>query len=91
MAQTTISIRIDENLKTKFSDFCEAVGMNMTTAFCMFAKDTVKNQALPFEITTRKRKNDPFWSERNQKLLKESIKEMEETGGTVREVWMGPK
>ena len=61
----------------------------MSTAICMFAKDAVRNQSLPFEVTTRRRKSrDPFWSEANQKLLRESMKEMEETGGMVKEVWM---
>lgn len=84
MAQTTINIRMDEGLKANFSKFCENVGMSMTTAFCMFAKNTVKNQALPFEVTTRKREDkDPFWSEENQARLRESIRQMEETGGTV--------
>lgn len=89
MAQTTINVRMDEELKSKFSLFCENVGMSMSTAICMFAKDTVRNQSLPFEITTRRRKlRDPFWSEANQRLLRESKKEMEETGGMVKEVWM---
>ena len=89
MSQTTINIRIDESLKDKFSNFCEEVGLNMSTAFCMFAKNTVLNQSLPFEVTTQKRnKRDPFWSENNQKLLRKSINEMEETGGIIHEVWM---
>ena len=87
MSQTSINIRIDEDLKNKFNKFCEEVGMSMSTAFCMFAKDTVKNQSLPFSITTKRRK-DPFWSEENQARLQKSIAEMEETGGMVKEVWM---
>lgn len=83
MPQTTISIRMDEGLKLKFSNFCEKVGINMSTAVCMFAKDTVRNQSLPFEVTTHKRKlRDPFWSDTNQARLRESIKEAEATGGT---------
>lgn len=91
MSQTTINIRMSKELKAQFSDFCENVGMNMTTAICMFAKNTVKNQALPFAVTTKKSKKDPFWSEANQKLLRESIAEMEKTGGKVHEVWMSKK
>ena len=91
MAQTTVNIRMDDKLKAQFGEFCEKVGMTMTTAICMFAKNTVNNQALPFEVTTKRRKNDPFWSEANQKLLRESIAEMEATGGKVREVWMSNK
>ena len=87
MSQTTISIRMDEGLKSKFSSFCENVGINMSTAVCMFAKDTVRNQSLPFEVTTRKRKTqDPFWSAANQARLRQSIREMEETGGTPHSV-----
>ena len=91
MTQATLSIRMDEDLKNKFNDFCENVGMNMSTAICMFAKDTVKNQALSFEITTKKRAKDPFWNEANQHRLRESMQQMEKTGGTVREVWMSEK
>ena len=89
MSQTTLNVRIDETLKTNFGKFCDEVGMSMSTAVCLFAKNTVKNQSLPFEVTTRRqRRNDPFWSEANQRLLRESMKEMEETGGMVKEVWM---
>ena len=89
MAQTTINIRIDEDLKVKFNRFCEETGLTMSAAFCMFAKDTVRNQSLPFIVTTKKRRTrDPFWSDENQARLRESINEMEATGGTVKEVWM---
>lgn len=88
MAQTTMNIRIDERLKSQFSDFCEAVGMSMSTAVCMFAKNTIKNQTLPFEVTTRKtlRMHDPFWNDENQRILKASIAELESTGGTVHDL-----
>ena len=84
MSQTTISIRMDEGLKARFSKFCGNVGMNMSTAICMFAKDAVRNQALPFEVTTRKRsESDAFWSDRNQARLRESVAQLEKTGGEI--------
>ena len=84
MTQTTINIRMDEKLKTNFSKFCENVGMSMTTAICMFVKNTVRNQELPFEVTTKKRESrDPFWSENNQTRLRESITQLETTGGKM--------
>lgn len=52
MAQTNINIRIDEDLKKQFEAFCSEIGMNMTTAFCIFAKTAVRQQRIPFEITT---------------------------------------
>lgn len=92
MSQAIVSIRMDEKLKKQFNDFCEEVGMTMSTAICLFAKNTVKNQILPFDITTKKHsKKDPFWSPENQKRLRESIAEIEKTGGTVHNIWMGEK
>lgn len=83
MTQAVINIRMDEGLKTSFGRFCDDVGMSMSTAICMFAKNTVKNQALPFEVTTRRREKDLFWSEANQARLRESMREMEQTGGVA--------
>ena len=86
MAQAIVSIRMDEGLKSKFNTFCEQTGMTMSTAICMFARNTVRNQALPFAVTTKRETRDPFWSAENQKALRESIAQMETTGGTVHEV-----
>ena len=38
MAQTNINIRMDTDLKKQFEDFCNDMGMTMTTAFTIFAK-----------------------------------------------------
>ena len=38
MAQTNINIRMDADLKKQFEDFCNDMGMTMTTAFTIFAK-----------------------------------------------------
>ena len=83
MAQTTVSIRMDEDLKKQFEAFCSDVGMNMTTAFCVFAKAAVRERRIPFEISAR---NDPFYSPENMERLRRSIAQMEATGGTVHEV-----
>ena len=50
MAQTNISIRMDEDLKRQFDAFCSEIGMNMTTAFTIFAKSVVREQRIPFEL-----------------------------------------
>ena len=53
MAQAAFSIRMDEDLKRDFSQFCDNVGMNMTTAFVVFAKAAVRERRFPFEIGER--------------------------------------
>ena len=52
MAQTSVNIRMDEDLKKQFDNFCSDVGMSMTTAFCIFAKTVVREHRIPFEIRT---------------------------------------
>lgn len=51
MAQTNINIRMDENLKQQFDRFCNELGLNMTTAFNIFAKTVVRQQRIPFELS----------------------------------------
>ena len=51
MAQTNINIRMDADLKKQFEDFCNDMGMTMTTAFTIFAKKAVREYRIPFEIS----------------------------------------
>ena len=50
MAQTSVNIRMDADLKRQFEAFCSDMGMSMTTAFCIFAKKVVRAYRIPFEI-----------------------------------------
>ena len=81
MSQSTISIRMDDDLKRSFDHVCNELGMSMSTAVTMLAKKMTREQRLPFELSV-----DPFYSEQNQARLRRSIAEMESTGGTVHEV-----
>ena len=51
MAGTNVTVRIDEETKREFDAFCENVGINITTAFNMFIKATLRNRELPFSVT----------------------------------------
>ena len=83
MAQTTLNVRIDKQLKSELEEFCNNVGMNVSVAVNMFAKAVVREQRLPFEVAI-----DPFYSKANQERLKRSIAQMEATGGTIHELPM---
>jgi len=52
MAQTSVNIRIDEDLKHDFDNLCSDFGLTMTAAFTVFAKAVVRQQRIPFEIST---------------------------------------
>ena len=68
---TTVSVRMDENLKRDFDEICNELGLSMTTAITMLAKKMTREQRLPFELSV-----DPFYSEQNQARLRKSIAEM---------------
>lgn len=52
MAQTNVNIRMDEATKQAFDAFCEEIGLSMSAAFNIFAKTVVREQRIPFELTT---------------------------------------
>lgn len=82
MALKTVNIRIDEELKKQaeilFSDF----GMNMTTAFTIFAKAVVRERKIPFEITA----SEPFYNEDNIEHLKKSINQLNQKRGAMHDI-----
>ena len=41
---------MDSDLKNKFEAFCADMGMTMSTAFNIFAKKSVREYRIPFEI-----------------------------------------
>lgn len=81
MAQTTVSVRMDDELKRDFDAVCNDLGLSMTTAITMLAKKMTREKRLPFEVSV-----DPFYSDENMERLRRSIAQMEATGGTVHEV-----
>jgi DNA-damage-inducible protein J len=83
MAQTNVNIRMDENLKKQFDAFCSEIGMNMTTAFCVFAKTAVRQNRIPFEISAE---SDPFYSEANQSRLRKSLADLKAGKGKLHEL-----
>jgi DNA-damage-inducible protein J len=51
MADTTnISIRMDTELKKQAEKLFNELGMNMTTAFNIFLRQSVRQQRIPFDV-----------------------------------------
>ena len=49
MANTNVTMRIDETLKSQLQELMSSLGLDMTTFFTMAAKQAVREQALPFK------------------------------------------
>ena len=54
MADTTVTIRVDENIKRLFEEFCTDVGLNMSVAVNLFIRASLREQRLPFPIEASK-------------------------------------
>ena len=52
MAQTNVNIRMDEATKIAFDRFCEEIGLSVSAAFNIFARTVVREQRIPFALTT---------------------------------------
>ena len=52
---TTLSIRMDKDLKADAEEFFSNIGMNLTTAITCFFKKMQDEQAIPFAIGRRKK------------------------------------
>ncbi len=54
MATANITMRMDEELKTQLQELVSNLGMDLTTFFTISAKQAVREQRIPFEITMNK-------------------------------------
>lgn len=51
MESVNVTVRMDKETKRDFESFCDNVGINITTAFNMFVKATLRTRELPFIVT----------------------------------------
>ena len=80
MATTSVTIRMDENLKKQAEILFDEMGLNMTTAITMFTKAAVRQKAIPFDINIS---THPFWSEENQAYLRKALANLNSGEGKV--------
>ncbi len=48
MSQTTVSVRMDEQLKKEFDGVCNDLGLTMSTAVIMLAKKMAREKRIPW-------------------------------------------
>ncbi|MCL1917823.1 MAG: type II toxin-antitoxin system RelB/DinJ family antitoxin [Peptococcaceae bacterium] len=78
MAQTNLTIRIDEEIKRDAEILFSRIGLNMSTAINIFFRQAIRAQAIPFELKAY----DGYYNEHNMKRILESI-EQAKTGQVV--------
>ena len=76
MAETTdLKIRIDKDLKDQAEVFFNELGLNMSSAFNIFVRQSLRQGKIPFELSLVP---DPFYSATNMAVLRHSIQEANE-------------
>jgi DNA-damage-inducible protein J len=74
-----VTIRLDREVKEQAERMFNDFGMNLSTAFNIFARQSLRQGKIPFEIY------DPFYNEKNQARLARSIADAEAGKVTVRD------
>lgn len=82
MADTVlVQARVPVELKSSTDPIFQSMGMDIATGIRLFLAQVKLHNALPFEV-----KADPFWSEENQRILRESIAQLESGHGVKHEL-----
>ena len=82
MANTVLfNFRMDAQVKAEMEKVCNDLGMNMSTAFNIYAKKIAREHRIPFELTT-----DPFYSESNMAFIRAGIEELNAGRGVEHEL-----
>ena len=72
MADTiNVTIRLNREVKEQAERMFNDFGMNLSTAFNIFARQSLRQGRIPFEIY------DPFYNEKNQAELSRRIADIE--------------
>ena len=82
MTEDTLVINLEPELLKQAEAICEDMGFSLATACTIFCKAVVRTRSIPFSIQA----SDPFWSETNQKYLRKSIKDLDESKGQEHEL-----
>jgi DNA-damage-inducible protein J len=73
MAQTNLTIRIDESIKQEAESLFSKIGLNISTAINVFFRQAIREQSIPFEL----KPYDEYYSGAKMERLMHSIGQAE--------------
>ena len=71
MAQTNLTIRIDEDIKRDAELLFNRIGLNMSAAINVFFRQSIREQAIPFEL----KPYDEYYGKHNMARILHSIEQ----------------
>lgn len=72
MATTSVTMRIDEELKAQAEELFADLGLNMTSAFTVFVKQAVREQCIPFKISRTEANDDTLEAMEEVRQMKQN-------------------
>ncbi len=79
MAQ--ISMRVDDDVKKRAEIACDTLGLNLTTAINIYLVKLGNEMRIPFNVSA-----DPFYNPENQRVLQESINQLNKGKGKLHDI-----
>lgn len=76
-----VNLLLDEKVKRDMERACADMGLSITTAFELFAKQVGRERRLPFEISA-----DPFYGESNTRHLLRGVEALDAGEGKEHEL-----
>ena len=67
MPQTSLTIRIDENIKREAESLFNKIGLNTSSAINVFFRQAIREQAIPFELRLY---DDYYTGQRLERILR---------------------
>ena len=58
MAQTAMTVRMDNQQKAQFDKLCEQFGMSANTAINIFVKAVIRSKSIPFSIQAKEEEEE---------------------------------
>ena len=71
MSEVSVNIMMDKDLRDSFMNLCANIGLSMSSAMSVFARQAVRLLKIPFEISA-----DPFFSEANMRRLEKAANDV---------------
>ena len=81
MTTATVTVRMDEKLKSQAESLFDEIGLNMSSAITVFVKAAVREGGIPFALSA-----DPFYSASNQARLRRAISQLDAGTGVLHEI-----
>jgi len=63
-----ITVRVDETIKRRAEETLDEIGLNMTTYIISSLKALVREQRIPFELTTKQQANAEYISKLDESI-----------------------